>query len=58
MLNKLEDLNKFFENRQYVAGDYLTYADFTLNEKLTYVNAFALKAIKVNSFYLFINILR
>ena len=47
MLNKLEDLNKFFENRQYIAKDYLTYADFIVNERLMMTNAFALKVLKV-----------
>ena len=32
VFSKLEDLNKFLEKRQYVAGDYLTYVDFIINE--------------------------
>ena len=38
---KLDDLNKFFEKREYIAGDYLTYADFAINEKLAFINGVA-----------------
>lgn len=52
ILNKLGDLNKFFENREYVTGDYLTYADFIVNERLMMANAFALKVLKVKLLYI------
>ena len=41
VVDKLVDLNKFFENREYIASDYLTYADFMVNERLLLVNAFS-----------------
>ena len=47
VIPKLEDLNKFLENKQYVAGDYLTFADFSIDDKLLYINAFAKKVLKV-----------
>lgn len=54
VLKQFEDLNKFFENKQYIAGDYLTYVDFMVNERLLLINAFAMKALKVDYFNLFL----
>ena len=48
VIPKIEDFNKFLENKQYITGDYLTFIDFMINDRLLVINAFAKKVLKVN----------
>ena len=52
---KMNDLNKFLENKKYIAGDYLTWMDFICAEFFEFLQAVSLTTIKVSyRFYYFL----
>ena len=50
---RLKEMNIFFENKIYVAGDYLTYVDFDIAEFLLRFIALAKKILKAFYFLCF-----
>jgi len=47
MFTKFEELNKYLENKKFIAGDYLTWLDFNLSEFFEIAQAIATATIKV-----------